>query len=167
MNLKERTANNLHTAFVGEAKAQQRLLMYAKKAEQEDMPQIAHLFRAVAATEGVHARRHFALLEAVADTQTNLEQAFQSETAVNGAYYPRMLREAEEDGEENAALVFSQARDVEAEHANLYKRALNDLIAQRSTQYYICSVCGHIAEREPPETCPICGASKKEFQNVA
>jgi len=49
MNLKERTANNVHTAFVGEAKANQRLLMYAKKAEQEDLPQIAHLFRAVAA----------------------------------------------------------------------------------------------------------------------
>ena len=166
MNLKERTANNVHTAFVGEAKAQQRLLMYAKRAEQEDLPLIAHLFRAVAATAGVHARRHFALLEAVADTQTNLEQAFQSEAAVNGVYYPKMLREAEEDGEENAALAFSQGRDVEAEHANLYKRALNDLIAQRSTQYYICAVCGHIAEREPPETCPICGAPKTKFENV-
>jgi rubrerythrin len=77
-----------------------------------------------------------------------------------------MLREAEEDGEEDASLVFSQARDVEAEHANLYKRALNDLIAQRSTQYYICAVCGHIAEREPPETCPICGAPKTKFENV-
>jgi rubrerythrin len=166
MNLKEITANNVHEAFVGEAKAQQRLLMYAKKAEQEDLPQIAQLFRAVAASEGVHARRNFALLEAVADTQTNLERAFQSETAVNGIYYPKMLREAEEDGEEAAAMVFSQARDVEAEHANLYKRALNDLIAQRSTQYYICTVCGHIVERDQPETCPICGAPKTSFEIV-
>jgi rubrerythrin len=166
MNLKERTANNVHTAFVGEAKAHQRLLMYAKKAEQEDLPQIAHLFRAVATAESIHARRHFALLEAVADTQTNLEQAFQSETAVNGIHYPKMLSEAEEDGEEDASLVFSQARDVEAEHANLYKRVLNNLLAQRSTQYYICAVCGHIAKREPPETCPICGAPKTKFENV-
>jgi rubrerythrin len=166
MNLKAITANNVHEAFVGEAKAQQRLLMYAKKAEQEDLPQIAHLFRAVATSEGIHARRHFGLLEAVADTQTNLERAFQSETAVNGIYYPKMLREAEEDGEEAAATLFSQARDVEAEHANLYKRALNDLIAQRFTQYYICTVCGHIAERDRPETCPICGAPKTSFENV-
>jgi rubrerythrin len=166
MNMKERTANNVHTAFVGEAKANQRLQMYAKKAEQEDLPQIAHLFRAVAAAEGVHARRHFALLEAVADTQTNLEQAFQSETTVNGVHYPQMLREAEEDNEETAALIFSQARDVEAEHANLYKKALNNLIAQRQTQYYICTICGHIAEHEPPETCPICGAPKEKFENI-
>ncbi|HML01748.1 MAG TPA: rubrerythrin family protein [Candidatus Bathyarchaeia archaeon] len=164
MNLKEKTANNVHEAFVGEAKAQQRLLMYAKKAEQEDLPQIAQLFRAVAASEGIHARRNFALLEAVADTQTNLEQAFQSETAVNGIYYPKMLREAEEDGEEAAAMVFEQARDVEAEHAKLYKRALDDMIAQRSTQYYVCTVCGYIVERDRPETCPVCGAPKTSFE---
>jgi rubrerythrin len=164
--MKERTANNVHTAFVGEAKANQRLQMYAKKAEQENLPQIAHLFRAVAAAEAVHAQRHFAQLEAVADTQTNLEQAFQSETTVNRVNYPQMLTEAEQDNEETAALIFSQARDVEEEHANLYKHALNDLIAQRATQYYVCTVCGHVAEREPPERCPICGATKDKFQNI-
>jgi len=164
--VKERTSNNVHEAFVGEAKANQRLLMFAKKAEMEELPQIAHLFRAVAAAEGVHARRHFALLESVADTQSNLERAFQSENAVNGVYYLRMLQEAEQEDEEAAVSVFSQARDVEAEHANLYKRALSHLIAQRSTDYYVCTVCGHISEREPPETCPICGASKSAFEKV-
>ncbi|MGD0496032.1 MAG: rubrerythrin family protein [Candidatus Bathyarchaeia archaeon] len=164
--MKEKTSNNVHEAFVGEAKAFQRLLMFAKKAEMEELPQIAHLFRAVAAAEGVHARRHFALLESVADTQTNLERAFQSENAVNAVHYPRMLQEAEQEGEEAAVLVFSQARDVEAEHANLYKRALSHLIAQRSTDYYVCTVCGHVSEREPPETCPICGASKSAFEKV-
>jgi rubrerythrin len=165
--VKERTANNVHEAFVGEAKAYQRLLMFAKKAEQEDLPQIAHLFRAVSAAEGVHSRRHFALLESVSETQANLERAFQSENAVNGVHYLRMLQEAEQDGEEAAELVFSQARDVEAEHANLYKRALTDLIAQRQTDYYVCSVCGHVHEREPPEKCPICGASKIAFEKVS
>ena len=164
--MKDRTADNVHTAFVGEAKAYQRLLMFAKRAEEEDLPQIAHLFRAVAAAEGVHSRRHFALLESVSDTQTNLESAFQSENVVNGVHYVKMLQEAEQDGEEAAVLVFSQARDVEGEHANLYKRALNDLIAQRSTEYYVCTVCGHIAERQPPETCPICGAARSKFEKV-
>jgi rubrerythrin len=165
--MKERTANNVHEAFVGEAKAYQRLLMFAKKAEQEELPQIAHLFRAVAAAEGVHSRRDFALLESVADTQANLERAFQSETMVSGIRYPEMIRESEEDGEDAAELVFSQSRDVEAEHVNLYKRALNDLIAQRATDYYVCSVCGHISEREPPEKCPICAAPKSAFEKVS
>jgi len=165
--MKDRTANNVHDAFIGEAKAYQRLLMFAKKAEEEELPQIAHLFRAVATAEGVHSRRHFAMLESVSDTQTNLEKAFQSETAVNGVHYPRMMQEAEQDEEETAALVFSQVRDVEEEHANLYKRALNDLIAQRSTDYYVCKICGHIVEREPPQTCPICGAPKPAFEKVS
>ena len=165
--MKEKTANNVHDAFVGEAKAFQRLLTFAKKAEEEDLPQIAHLFRAVAAAEGVHSRRHFALLESVADTQSNLERAFQSENAVNGVHYLKMLQEAEQDGEEGAALVFSQAHDVEAEHAKLYRKALNHLIAQRSTDYYVCTVCGHIAEREPPESCPVCGAPKLRFEKIS
>lgn len=167
MELKERTGTNVHTAFVGEAKAYQRLLMFAKRAEEEDLPQIAHLFRAVATAEGVHSRRHFAMLESVADTQTNLERAFQSEKIVNGVHYPEMLREAEEDSEEAAALVFSQARDVEEEHVELYKRALNDLMAQRSTEYYLCTVCGHISEGKPPEKCPICGAPQSKFEKAS
>jgi rubrerythrin len=140
--------------------------MFAKKAEQEDLPQIAHLFRAVAAAESVHSRRHFTLLESVADTQTNLERAFQTENTVNGIHYLKMLQEAEEDGEETATLVFSQARDVEGFHAKLYKKALDHLIAQRSTEYYVCTVCGYVAEREPPENCPVCDAPKERFQKT-
>ncbi|MEM3673600.1 MAG: rubrerythrin family protein [Candidatus Bathyarchaeia archaeon] len=164
--MKERTANNVHTAFVEEAKAYQRLLMFAKKAEEENLPQIAHLFRAVAASEGIHSRRLFALLESVADTQTNLEHAFQTETSVSRIYYPKMLREAEEDGEEEAVLVFSQVRDVENFHAKLYKKALDHLIAQRFTKYYICTVCGYVAEGEPPNTCPICSAPSSKFEKI-
>jgi rubrerythrin len=140
--------------------------MFAEKAEKESLPQIAHLFRAVATAEGVHSRRHFALLESVADTQTNLEQAFQSETSVNGIYYPEMLKEAEEDNEKAAATVFSQAQDVEAIHAKLYKKALDHLIAEESTEYYVCTVCGYTVERNPPETCPVCNAPKSRFKKV-
>jgi len=164
--LKDRTANNVHTAFVEEAKAHERLLMFAKKAEEEELPQIAHLFRAVAAAEGIHSRRHFAMLESVADTQTNLERSFQSENTVNGIHYPAMLREAEEDSETAASITFSQIRDVEEFHANLYRRALNNLIAQRSTEYYVCTVCGYVAEREPPENCPVCNAPRSKFEKV-
>jgi rubrerythrin len=164
--LKDRTANNVHTAFVEEAKAHERLLMFAKKAEEEELPQIAHLFRAVAAAEGIHSRRHFAMLESVADTQTNLERSFQSENTVNGIHYPALVREAEEEGEAAVSVVFSQIRDVEAFHANLYKRALNNLIAQRSTAYYVCTVCGYVAEREPPENCPVCNAPKSSFEKI-
>ncbi|MCJ7425496.1 rubrerythrin family protein, partial [Candidatus Bathyarchaeota archaeon] len=81
-------------------------------------------------------------------------------------HYPAMVREAEEEGEAAVSVVFSQIRDVEAFHANLYKRALNNLIAQRSTKYYVCTVCGYVAEREPPENCPVCNAPKSSFEKI-
>lgn len=166
MKLQARTGENVHKAFAEEAKAHQRLLLFAKQAEREELPQIAHLFRVVAAAEGVHSRRHFALLESVSDTETNLKQAFQSENAVNGVHYPKMLREAEEDGEKAAAVVFSQARDVETSHAKLYKKALDHLIAQRVTEYHLCTTCGYVAESSAPEKCPVCEAPRNEFKKV-
>ncbi len=165
--MKERTANNVHSAYVAEAKAYQRLLLFAKKAEEEELPQIAHLFRAVASAESVHARRHFMQLEhSISDTQTNLEISFQKETGVGRVEYSRMLREAEEDEEPEAALVFSQARDVEDGHAKLYKKALDHLIAQRTTEYYTCQVCGYVADAKLPNNCPICGAPSSEFTKI-
>ncbi len=164
--MKEKTAKNVHDAFVGEAKAYQRLIAYAEKANKEELPQIAHLFRAIAASEGVHARRHFRLLEAIKDTQTNMEYAFQQENAVNGNYYPKMLQEAEEEGEKAAALVFSQAKDVEGVHAGLYRKALEHLTEDEYTEYYVCEVCGYVHERTAPDKCPVCGAAREKFFKV-
>lgn len=164
--MKERTAKNVHDAFVGEAKAYQRLLEYAQKAEDEGFPQIAHLFRAVASSESVHSRRHFRLLESIRDTQSNMEQAFEQENAVNGVYYPKMLTEAEEDGEKNAALVFTHARDVEGIHSKLYKKALDNFAEEKFVEYHVCGVCGYVHENEPPDSCPVCGAPKEKFFKV-
>ena len=164
--MKERTAKNVHDAFVGEAKAYQRLLEYAKKAEEEGFPQVAHLFRAVAASEGVHSRRHFRLLESIKDTQSNMEQAFHQENAVNGVYYPKMLQEAEDDGEKAAAVVFSQARDVEGVHSKLYRKALDHLAEETFVEYHVCEVCGYLHEGEPPEKCPVCSAPKEKFFRI-
>jgi len=164
----EKTRHNLYEAFVGEAKAHHRLLAFARQADQEGYPQVAALFRAVAAAEGVHAERHLRLLgEAVVkSTEENLQSSFERETAVNQVYYPSFIREAEAEGERAAALTFSQARDVEGGHAALYKRALGAMLRDESHDYHVCRVCGYVAEREPPDRCPVCGAERKRFRLV-
>ena len=53
--MKEKTKKNIYTSFIGEAKAYFRLLAYAEKADEEKVPQIALLFRAIAEAERVHA----------------------------------------------------------------------------------------------------------------
>ena len=86
--MNKRTANNLYRAFVEESKAHERLLYFAMGAEEEIFPQIAHLFKAVAASEGIHARMHFAPLEnSIENIEENLKRAFHSETGVAGAEY--------------------------------------------------------------------------------
>jgi rubrerythrin len=164
----EQTQRNLYEAFVGEAKAYHRLLAFGRQAEEEDYPQIAKLFRAVAAAEGVHVERHLRLLgEAVVqDTEENLRSSFERETTVNQVYYPKFIRQAEEEGERAAALTFSQARDVEEGHARLYKRALNAMLSDETHDYYVCRVCGYVAEREAPNQCPICNAKREHFGRV-
>jgi rubrerythrin len=164
----EKTHRNLYEAFVGEAKAHFRLLAYAEKAEEEQLPQIATLFRAVAEAERIHTTRHLQLLGEVVvkDTETNLQASFQREEKASGVFYPQFIQKAEEEGDQRAAISFTHARDVEEGHAALYKRALQHLLAEATSVYHVCQVCGYIAEGKAPERCPICNASRKQFRQV-
>jgi rubrerythrin len=165
----DRTKQNLYAAFVGEAKAYFRLLAYAARAQEEELPQVAALFRAVAEAERVHAQRNLELLGEVVvqDSESNLQASFEREERASGVFYPRFIQEAEAEGEQPAAFAFSQARDVEDQHAALYKRALDHLLADTMPAYYVCQTCGHVAEGEPPEQCPVCGVGREYFRAVS
>ena len=166
--MKEKTKANVFKAFVGEAKAYFRLLAYAEKADEEELPQIALLFRAIAEAERVHATRHMNLAKeiVVKDTDTNLEQSFQREKSISENTYPDFLREAEQEGESAAALAFSHARDAEGFHAKLYERAIMRLIKNEVKAYHVCQVCGYVTDKKAPKKCPICGAPKEKFQAI-
>ncbi|MDA8141804.1 MAG: rubrerythrin family protein [Desulfobacteraceae bacterium] len=164
--MKEKTRENVYKAFIGEAKAYFRLLAYAEKAVEEDAPQIALLFRAIAEAERVHATRHLNLIKEVVvkDTDTNLEKSFQQEKSISENEYPEFAQIAEEEGETAAALVFSQARDAESFHAKLYERAIYHMIKDKTTTYHVCQVCGYVADAKAPDKCPVCGAPKEKFK---
>ena len=162
----EKTLQNLKNAFIAEAQANLRNLAFAMKAEQEDMPQIASLFRAVAGAEAVHAFNHLRLLDAVSDTQDNLESAFEKEKLA-AEIYPRFIEEAEKEGNKSIAKIFSYSRDVEEGHAKLYGKALAHLMSDEEVDYYVCGVCGYISDGVLPDKCPICGVSKEKFRKVA
>jgi rubrerythrin len=164
-----KTEKNLYEAFVGEAKAHFRLLAYAAKAEEEGLPEVAALFRAVAEAERIHATRNLQLLGdvVVKDTESNLRASFAREERAAETLYPRFIQEAEEEGDRRAAISFSHARDVEEEHADLYRQALRHLMQGTTPAYQVCQVCGYIAEGEPPERCPVCGAPRDQFKPVA
>ncbi|MFZ5572437.1 MAG: rubrerythrin family protein [Thermodesulfobacteriota bacterium] len=166
--MKEKTKNNIYKAFIGEAKAYFRLLAYAQKAAEEDIPQIALLFRAIAEAERVHATRHLNLAReiVVQDTDTNLENSFQREKTISENVYPDFIKEAEEEDEKAAALAFSQARDAETFHAKLYERAIYSVIKEETKAYHVCQVCGYVTDKSIPEKCPVCSAPKDKFKTI-
>ena len=166
--MKKRTRDNVYAAFIGEAKAYFRLLAYAEKADEEDVPQIALLFRAIAEAERVHATRHLNLVKdiLVKDTDTNLEKSFQREKTVSENAYPDFIKAAEDDGESAVAQVFSHARDAESYHAKLYERAIYHLIREEVKAYHVCQVCGYVTDKRIPKKCPVCGAPPEKFKTV-
>lgn len=166
--MQPKTKDNIYKAFVGEAKAYFRLLAYAQKADEEDVPQIALLFRAIAEAERVHATRQLNLIKdlIVKDTDTNLEESFQREKTISENAYPEFLKIAEEEGETAAALVFSHARDAEGFHAKLYERAIYNVIKDVVNAYHVCQVCGYVTDKKIPKECPVCGAPQEQFKTM-
>jgi len=166
--LKEKTRENVFKAFIGEAKAYFRLLAYAEKADEEEVPQVALLFRAIADAERVHAMRQMNLVKdlIVKDTDTNLEASFQREKSVSENEYPAFLKTAEDEGETAAALAFSHARDAEGYHAKLYERAIYNVIKDVVKAYHVCQVCGYVTDKKIPKACPVCGAPPEKFKTI-
>ena len=159
----ERMKEVFHKIYEGEAKAALRLKIFAKKAEQEDLSQIGKLFRVIAFSEEIHGERALRMLREIKDTDTNLKESFQSETSIAGVAYDHFIEIAEGIGNVAASNIFSQSRDVEEGHAKLYKKAMNHLIGERGTTYYVCQVCGYVSDGVWPEACPICSAPKDQF----
>ena len=107
--------------------------------------------------------RALRVLREIGGTEENLAASFESEQKVAGVAYDAFIREAEAAGDRAAALHFSQSKDVEDGHAKLYKEAMNHLLEERETSYFVCEVCGYVSDGDLPDTCPVCGASKEQF----
>jgi rubrerythrin len=149
--------------YEAEAKAALRLKIYARKAEEEELPQIAKLFRVIATSEEIHGERAFRMLTEIKDTDSNLRESFASETTVAGVAYEGFIELAENIGDRVASTIFSNSRDVEDSHAGLYKKAMNHVIGERETTYYVCQVCGYVSDGACPEICPVCSAGREQF----
>lgn len=162
----EKTRKNLYDAYTGESKAVVRLKAFAGKAEEEEYPGVAKLFRAVAESESIHAFNNLRLLREIKDTESNLEEALASEQKIAQVGYDSFIADAEAEGEKAAATMFAYARDVEERHAKLYEGALQHMVAEKIPAYFVCSVCGYVADDVVPEKCPICGAPEDKFFEV-
>ncbi|MFP4115803.1 MAG: rubrerythrin family protein [Candidatus Aenigmatarchaeota archaeon] len=163
------TDESLEKAFTGESKARSNYLLYAEKAEEEGLEQIAKLFRAVAEAEAIHIGNHAEAMDKVKDTAENLQDAIEGEKYEHTEMYPEFLEKAMEEGEKDAAKSFRWAKEVEEGHEELYRKAREkveeggDLEEER---IFVCEGCGYTTTGEAPEVCPVCGAPKERFKEI-
>ena len=163
------TTENLKEALAGESQANQKYRAFAKKAEQDGMPNIARLFRTTAEAERIHAEGHLRSLGGVGSTAENLKAAIEGETYEYTSMYPPMLEQAAAEGH-RARFMFGYAVKAEAVHAALYQRALEVAAEGKDlaeAKFYLCPVCGQIEFGAPPERCPICGTLGAKYVEVA
>jgi rubrerythrin len=161
--------NNLKAAFAGESQANRRYLAFAKKAEEEGLPQIAALFRAAAEAETVHAMNHLRIAGEIGMTISNLDEAISGETFEFTKMYPEFLEVSRQERNKQAEWSFNVANKVEEIHAGLFQKTLNTLKANEEvpkTDYYVCKVCGNTVENSAPDRCSICGAPQAQFLKV-
>ncbi len=170
-----KTEENLKTAFAGESQARNKYTYFAKVARKEGYHYIAKIFEETALNEMQHAKDEFKLLNGIGDTKSNLKAAIEGENYETLKMYPEFAKQAEEEGNEEAARLFKQITKVEAEHEARYRKLLKRVedgtVFKRDKPIrWKCSKCGFILEgEEPPEKCPSCKHAREYYgpENMA
>jgi len=165
-----KTKDNLAAAFAGESQARNKYTYYAKIAHKEGYHYIGKIFEETAENEKRHAKDEFAMLGGIGDTASNLKDAIEGEDYETTTMYPTFAKEAEEEGNKAAAILFNQIAKVEAHHRDRYKKLLE--MVQSGTVFkreapikWKCSVCGYVHEgTEPPAKCPACKHPREYYE---
>jgi len=121
---KAKTQINLQVALAGEADANRRYTAYGIRALHEGYFEIAQIFFEAAGAESVHAYSHLVALHAIGTTLENLRTAARGETGEIEQIYPRMIAEAEAEGDLQAAASFRLALEREKYHQQTFRQAL-------------------------------------------
>ena len=122
-----RTDRNLWSAIVGEALAHLKYNAFAHKALEEGYPEVAQIFQEVAGAETIHGLNHLRVAGEVNSTIENLRVVTEGESREFSTMYPRMIRDAQSDGRQDAADSFALALEREQHHQTIFARALSQL----------------------------------------
>ncbi len=165
-----KTTENLKAAFAGESQARNMYTFFAKVARKEGYLYIAKIFEESAANEERHAKDHFQLLNGIGNTTANLQEAINGENYETTDMYPTFAKEAKEEGNMEAANLFTQIGKVEEHHRDRYMRCLEmvkdgTVFKREQSIKWKCAKCGFMHEgTEPPETCPSCKHPREYYE---
>lgn len=168
-----KTEKNLQEAFSGESEARNKYTYFSSVAKKEGFEQISAIFAETADNEKEHAKLWFKLLQGIGGTVDNLKAAAAGERYENESMYPRMAKEAREEGFDDIAALFERVAVIEAEHEKRYLALLKNLdegkvFVKDGVVVWKCRNCGHLHEgKEAPKVCPTCAHPQAHFELLA
>ena len=127
-----KTDKNLWNAIVGEALAYLKYNAYAHKALEEGYPEVAQVFQEVSGAETIHGINHLRVAGDIGPTLDNLRNVTVSESKEFSFMYPRMIRDALDEGRQDAADSFALALEREKHHLEVFTQALQQLESRRA-----------------------------------
>lgn len=165
-----KTEANLKAAFAGESQARNKYTYFAKAARKEGYHYIARIFEETADNEMRHAQDEFKLLGGIGSTVDNLKEAIAGEHYETVTMYPDFAKDAEAEGNREAATLFKMIARVEEHHRDRYRKLLD--MVESGTVFkrdqpieWKCSVCGYIHKgTEPPAKCPCCKHDREYYE---
>ena len=179
MTTENLTLVNLMKSFAGESQARNKYEYFAKVAQKEGYRDIAEHFQRAADNEKVHAKLEFSLNNRMinknednfGNTLENLQMAIDGESYENITMYPDFAQIAKNEGNKEAAKLFTGIGKIEVEHENMFKMLLerlekgNEFISENTEEAWICEVCGHIHYgKKALKVCPVC-KHPEEYQS--
>lgn len=167
-----KTEKNLIEAFAGESMARNKYTFFASVAKKEGYEQMAAIFKETASNEKAHAQLWYELLcgGELPGTMKCLELAAGGEHDEWEDMYPRMAKEAKEEGFSQIAALFTMVAQIEKEHEERYRQLAETLkhgtvFAREEQQVWQCRECGytHIGKSAPLK-CPVCSKPQSYFE---
>jgi len=180
----EKSAKCLKQSIDGESTAVNMYNDFAAKADGENYPNIASLFRCLSDAEKIHIKNHVSALRdpnykakleeySVSGTLENIKAAIEGEIYECKKMYPQFFKEIKKEQNTEygkvAMLSMQWSSEVELNHAKILKRALKCLTKGddfNENNIYICKVCGNVEVGQPTKACSVCGHDAAFFESV-
>lgn len=137
---------------------------YAHRALEEGLPEIAQVFQEVAGAETIHGLNHLRVSGDIKSTLENLRTVTEGESKEFSTMYPRMIRDAQDEGRKDAADSFSLAMERERHHLEVFTQALDQLEARRTVAVAPPSPATETTAKAVEDTL---GRERAEFAPVA
>lgn len=172
MNLKgSKTEQNILKAYIAESKARNRYKYYEEKAREENLEQIANIFKETADNEETHAKIWYELAyDKIPSSEKNLKDAANYENYEWVDMYAKMAYDAESEGFLDIARLFRCVAEIEQRHEQrfldlLNNMQINQIYEKPEVVSWKCEKCGHIHNgNKVPDICPVCKNQKKYFK---